>query len=195
MTGVSVSLSPLFDDRMNIVAFIERNGFLDYTGFQFYEDSCFVTFADSKTAQEFVDKIDGKRANGTTLRAEIVAGRAWESRRDSPSPRPSPRGMHSRTIAVKNYPAQYLGDRNLWEDFREIGFIREIEVRRNTGYIQFDTESDAIHAVENMNGRRLSGSRITVELIPDRILNLPNVRVPLILVDTPREKPVKEQSE
>jgi RNA recognition motif-containing protein len=185
MSGVCGSLSPLFDDRKNIIAFVESEGFLDYTGFQLFDDYCFITFRDFLSAQTFVDKVDGIRMNGYKLSASIVQER---SRWDEPSPRSRARGPRSKTIAVTNYPREYLGDRNLWNDFREVGFIRQIEVRRSTGYIQFDTEADAINAVEEMDGRRLSGSRITVEMIPDRILNLPNVVVPLIVPDSEKER-------
>jgi RNA recognition motif-containing protein len=198
MSGVSVSLRPLFDDRKNIVSFIERSGFVGYTGFQLYDDFCFVTFPEYSVAQRFVSQVDGVRVNGYTVSASIVPDRSRDSptprepRRDDPSPRPRPRGPRSKTVAIKNYPVDYLGDRNLWHDFRDLGFIRQIEVRRSTGYIQFDSESDALNAVDHMDGRRLNGSRITVELIPDRILNLPNVVVPLIVADPPRERAPRE---
>jgi RNA recognition motif-containing protein len=193
MAGISVALSPLFDDRKNIVAFIEDNGFMDYTGFQLYEDYCFITFPEFSIAQRFVETMNGIRTNGCKLSARIVSERS-QPRWEEPSPRPRPRGVRSKTVAVRNYPAVYLGDRNLWNDFRETGFIRQIEVRRPTGYIQFDSEEDAIHAVEEMDGKRLNGSRITVEMIPDRILNLPNVVVQLIHPDAAqRERSAKEQ--
>jgi hypothetical protein len=196
MAGVSVALSPLFDDRKNIISFIENNGFTDYTGFQLYEDYVFVTFPEYAVAQQFVEKIDGVRANGYKLNARIVPERLRERGRDDHSPRPRGRPIRSKTVAVQNYPPEYLGDRNLWNDFREVGFIRQIEVRRATGYIQFDSEADAFRAVEEMDGRRLSGSRITVELIPDRILNLPNVVVPLIMPEPgPRDRAARETPE
>jgi RNA recognition motif-containing protein len=182
-------LHPLFADRKNIIAYIEDNGFHNYTGFQMCEDYCFVYFPDMDSAQAFVDKLDGARVAGRSLSVYIAQDRGHERRHDDPSPRPrSSRAIRSRTIAVKNYPADYLGDRNLWHDFRETGFIRQIEVRRGIGYVQFDTEADAVNAVAEMNGRRLSGSRITVELIPDRILGLPNVVVPLIYPEAQREQ-------
>jgi RNA recognition motif-containing protein len=75
-----------------------------------------------------------------------------------------------------------LSERNIWNDFRETGFIREIEVRGLNAFVQFDTEGDAHRALEDMNGRRLHTSRLRVELVPDRQLNQPNLHLPLTLV-------------
>jgi hypothetical protein len=124
-------------------------------------------FADRKNIIAHIDKLDGRRVAGRSLSVYIAQDRGHDE--PSPHQRP-PRALPSRTVVVKNYPTDYLGDRNLWHDFRETGVVHQIEVRLWIGHIQVDAEAGAANAVAEMNGRRINGSRITVGLIPNRIL-------------------------
>jgi hypothetical protein len=193
MADIQVYLAPLFDEASRMTSFIENNGFVDYTRFRVYDTFCYIDFPSLDRALSFVETFDGMRTNSCKLVCYITQGRAGDRvdrrRDDASSSRPArtSRSLHSKTILIKNYPAEYLGDRNLWNDFRECGFIRQVDVRGSAGYIQFDTEPDALNAVDEMNGKRLNGNRIQVELIPDRILNLPHLVVPLIAAPSERE--------
>jgi hypothetical protein len=88
---------------------------------------------------------------------------------------------------VNGYPPHLLTDRTLWDHFCEIGFVRQIECRGPTGYIQFDTEGDALEAFDAMDEARVEEAVIQVDIVEDRVLNLPNVVIPLTAVE--REEP------
>jgi RNA recognition motif-containing protein len=91
--------------------------------------------------------------------------------------------MRSHTISVKGYPSDLLSERRLWEDFCRIGFVRQIEVRNNTGYIKFDTEEDAVRAFDELDEAKIEQRSIRIEVIEDRELNLPEVIIPLIALE------------
>jgi hypothetical protein len=173
-----------------------------------------VYFSDLGRARGFADCFDGMRVNRYRIEAYIPHDREGEKPRekdhsnsreqeyererhrgDVPGPKRSSRTLRSKTVSVKGYPREYLGDRNLWNDFRETGFIRHIEVRGDVGYIQFDSENDALACVESMDGRTLTGSRISVKHIPDRILNLPDIVVELMVPEKEQRDNKKDGSE
>ena len=185
--GVPVLIRPPFGEPNQMIETFVRNGFDDYGHFEVYSDYCFIYFDTNSRAREFTSLFNNYQTRYGPIEAYI-----YTSPPDLPREyiyRYEPNIIHSRTVAVKNYPYEILRERNIWDDFRETGFIRQIEVRGYTAYIQFDAEEDALNAIRIMRGRRIRGIPIDVDLIPDRILNLPNIVVPLIVADErPTEK-------
>ncbi|KAH0789942.1 hypothetical protein GPJ56_006444 [Histomonas meleagridis] len=175
--AVPVLIRPIFDEPGRMLENFVRSGFDDYEHFDVFSNYCFIYFNSISRAKEFVSAF-----NNTQTRHGPVEVFIYDFPQNSQN-RYEPGRMHSKTISVKNYPYELLHDRNIWNDFRETGFIRQIEVRGYTAYVQFDTEEDAMNAVRVMRGRRIRGVPIDVELIPDRILNLPNIVVPLIVAE------------
>lgn len=192
-----ITIRPPFDELNKMVDLFQSKGFDDYLKFSVYNDRCEILFKSYSKAQNFVDYFDNYRINSIRLTVSLNQSSnksiPYKDRNDDRARFHSkvPR-IHSKTVAVKNYPIEELNDRNIWNDFRTTGFIRQIETRGATAYIQFDTEDDALNSIDSMDGVFILGNRINVELIPDRILNLPDVVVPLIIADKQRE--TKEKS-
>jgi hypothetical protein len=178
-----VYLSPVFDEVANMTDFFESSGFGDFAHFRIYDDFCIIDYASYDRAKAFVNEFDGVRIRSCKVSCYIVGDRGARREDREPDDRSRPRGrsLRSKTIVVRNYPQSYLSDRNIWNDFRDSGFIREIEVRGFNAYIQFDTENDAYHALDEMDGRRINAGRIRVEMVQDRQLNQPNLHLPLEL--------------
>lgn len=196
MEGYSVIIHPPFDELNKMVDLFQSKGFDDYLKFYVYKDHCDILFKSYSRAQDFIDYFDNYHINSIHISASMSKNKINQyidvdfkkSSNDNHGKIQSriPK-IHSKTVAVKNYPIDELTDRNIWNDFRTTGFIRQIETRGSTAYIQYDTEDDALDAIDSMDGVFILGSRISVELIPDRILNLPDVVVPLIIADKQRE--------
>jgi hypothetical protein len=176
----AVRLSPLFGEPRAMQDYIEGCKFDDYLRFSVYEDYCVITFATPDRQDAFVDYFDGRTLGGRLLRADPIDARPARPR--PAPPRRLPR-LSSHTIAVKGYPPHLLSDRNLWDHFCRLGFIRQIECRASTGYIQFDTEKDALEAFDAMDEATIEGSVVQVDVVEDRMLNLPTVVIPLSVVD------------
>ncbi|OHT12679.1 hypothetical protein TRFO_17526 [Tritrichomonas foetus] len=189
--GYFLIIRPPIDEPEKMIDLFQAKQFDDYSKLYLYNDRCVLCFKSYSRANAFIDYFDGYRIG--PVRISVTMER-FDDRIDHPMernlrPRSPPRlpRFHSKTVHVKNYPIEELTDRNIWNDFRTSGFIRQIETRGSTAYIQYDTEEDAVNAIKKMNGIHILGKKILVELIPDRILNLPNVVVPLIITDKPKE--------
>ncbi|EAY19545.1 hypothetical protein TVAG_136760 [Trichomonas vaginalis G3] len=90
----------------------------------------------------------------------------------------------SRTILIYGYRAP-LTRRMVWDDFRSFGYIKQIEIRETTAYVQFETPDDALNAIKQMEAKDniVRNTRISIELTQDRPLNLPTFVIPLIVED------------
>jgi hypothetical protein len=186
MTDYVVRVSPLiqFPEQEGLGKFFAAEGF-HINEIRLYADEFYLTFFTRREADEFVHAFDGARVRGSLLTAETVRHVPDEALRElgrtrSPEDREK---IRSRTVAVRGYPPSYLNDRTLYSDFYPLGYLKQIEINRGVGYLQFDTEDDAENAVNKNDGMRIEGSRVTVELIPDRALNVPNLLVPLQIVE------------
>lgn len=181
-------LKPLFDSPKRIEQLVIDWGFGDFINMDVERASDYALFSfDSlDRARRFEYEFDGRILNGYKVTAYVAR---TEERRERPAdkgrggprgPRPpSSQAIRSKTIAVKNFPLDILNDRSLWDNFRESGFIRSVETRFPVGYVKFDTEEDAVRAYEDMDGRIINNSKLSVEIVPDRVLGLPNLGVQL----------------
>lgn len=181
-------LKPLFDSPNRIEELVVDWGFGDFISMTVERVSDYVLFSfDSlDRARRFADEFDRRVLNGYKITSYVVRS---QERRERPgdkgrAPRggsrpPATQAIRSKTIAVKNFPLDILNDRSLWDNFRESGFIRSVETRFPVGYVKFDTEEDAVRAYEDMDGRIINNSKLSVEIVPDRVLGLPNLGVQL----------------
>lgn len=96
----------------------------------------------------------------------------------------SSKDLHSRTIQISGYKPP-ITRRIIWEDFHTYGYIKQIEVRENIALIQFETPDDAFNAIKQIESKDniVRNTRIGVELISDRPLNIPSFYIPLIVED------------
>jgi hypothetical protein len=180
--GIDVYLGPRFSEPRNIQEYLDNQGFEDFTRFQAFDDYCIVRFSKPDRALAFSTAFNGRAVNGKILEAYIVpqSGAATQTVR--------PPRIASHTISVKGYPPELLTDRNLWDHFCRVGFIRQIECRGDTGFIQFDTEDDAQNAFEDMDDATVGDAVIRVNVVPDMLLNLPNVVIPLAIEDMEEQR-------
>jgi len=84
----------------------------------------------------------------------------------------------TKTIKVVGYNPATVTKRQIFEDFRSCGYIKQIEIKDNIGFIQFDTEKDAETAQRIKNGYR---NELTVDFVANRPLNIPRFEIPLII--------------
>ncbi|OHS98819.1 hypothetical protein TRFO_01886 [Tritrichomonas foetus] len=186
MSECTVQIHPSFDKRKFMAEYFTRKGFNTFTDVQVFDSDCYVTFPNRAEAEEFANAFDGRRVNNQAIRA-IIRYLPEDLRPSEAPPKRYPsvdeRRIRSRTICVKGYPLSKLTDRNLYHDFWKSGYLKQIEISNGVGYLQFDTPDDAETAILKNDQMCISGSRITVEMIPDRALNVPNVLVPLVIAD------------
>jgi hypothetical protein len=184
MGEYAVRVSPLFDSAANIDSFFANEGYHTYSRMAVFDDCFFLVFAARRDAEDFVAAFHRARVDGYLLAAEVDRHPPDEIAR-APYPHSPPEPLRSRTVAVRGYPPAYLTDRNLYTDFYPLGYLKQVEVDRaaGIGYLQFDTEEDALNAIRKNDGMRIEGARVAVELIPDRALNVPNLLVPLVVTD------------
>ncbi|KAH0795133.1 putative RNA-binding protein [Histomonas meleagridis] len=185
-----VLFEPKFDEPEKMQAFFDEKGFDDFLRFSVFESYCIIEFPTINRANDFVDFFNGKIFNEQKVQARILE--------DIPPPR-SPAPIHndyptnnfrSKTILIEGYPPDFSTDRNMYEDFRHYGFIRQVESHVDYGYISFDTINDAENAVQQMDGAVVHNSKIAVSMIPDRILNRPNILIPLAIAEKEELSPV-----
>ncbi|XP_076356678.1 myelin expression factor 2-like [Tachypleus tridentatus] len=69
----------------------------------------------------------------------------------------------SDTVTVKNLPHSYNWQ-SLRDKFKDIGDVRFVEFKKGTAYIRFSSERDAQRAVDLMDGARIQGRSIEVQL-------------------------------
>ena len=172
-------LEPLFDDPGRMDEYFAGHGFDDIVQIVVYTNHAFVFLPSYERCCRFVDAFDEGVVNGKRVRTYVVRASDVGDYKKEPGARE--KRLVSKTVVVRNYPAEYLSDRNLWNDFRECGFVRDVEARPPLGYIRFDTQDDAIRAVKEMDGAVLSRSKISVEMIPDREVGLPNMTAKLYI--------------
>lgn len=173
---------PLFDDASKMDEYFASHGFSDIIHIVVYTSHAFIFLPSYDRCCNFVDYFDATVINGSNIRTYVVrSSDIGDYKRENPT-REKTR-LISKTVIVKQYPLKYLSDRNLWNDFRESGFIRDIETKPPFGYIRFDTEDDAIRAVKDMNGVSVGSAKIIVEMIPDQELGLPDMSTKLTIVD------------
>lgn len=178
-----VRFSPIFDSPREIQSFIDHHGFEDYSHFAVYENYCSIIFNNPNRDSDFCNFINGLTINGMKITAHLITPSS-SSHPKGISPSPSQPRIHSRTIAIKS--SIYLNDRKLYDLFKHCGFIRQVESRPACGYIQFDTESDACKAVDQMDKyvyNEDEGIILSVTQVTDRMLNIPNVVIPLSIVE------------
>lgn len=188
MGDCTVQIHPAFDKIKFMADYFTHKGFDSFIRIQIFDSDCYVTFPNRVEAEEFVNAFDGRRVNGQNIRAMIRYLPNNDYGRTSTPPKryltsKDGRRIRSRTISVKGYPASKLTDRNLYNDFWKSGYLKQIEISNGVGYLQFDTPEDAEAAIQKNDQMYIEGSRITVEMIPDRALNVPNILVPLVIAD------------
>lgn len=186
MGDYTVQIHPAFDKIKFMADYFTRKGFDSFTRIQIFDSDCYVTFPNRTEATEFINAFDGRRVNGQIISATIRHLPENDFSRSSSSRYATlndDRRIRSRTISVKGYPASKLTDRNLYNDFWKSGYLKQIEISNGIGYLQFDTPEDAETAIQKNDQMYISGSRISVEMIPDRALNVPNILVPLVIAD------------
>jgi RNA recognition motif-containing protein len=190
-----VRLSPHFFEPSDMQRYIESKGFHDYTRFVIFDDYAMITFDTEEIARTFVEHFDGTVINDRSISASIP-GTGRNSPYESPEPprRPRPPRIASHTVSITGYPSHSLTDRRLWHDFSKLGFIREIECQNNVGYIEYDTEDDAYNAMKEMDEATVEHVSIQVTMIPDRVLNKPDIYIPLARVDKDdRHVPIRQR--
>lgn len=189
MGDCTVQIHPAFDKIKFMADYFTHKGFDSFTRIQIFEADCYVTFPNRAEAEEFASAFDGRRVNGQIIRAIIRYLPDDDIGRPAATPPKrypasnDDRRLRSRTISVKGYPISKLTDRNLYNDFWKSGYLKQIEICNGIGYLQFDTPEDAETAIQKNDQMYIGGSRITVEMIPDRALNVPNILVPLVIAD------------
>ena len=85
----------------------------------------------------------------------------------------------TRTIRVSGYPKETLSDRTLFNDFWKAGIIRHMECRGGDGFLEFNSEEEASEAIKMCSDR----SDLKAEYIPNRVLGLPKILIPLVVLD------------
>ena len=93
--------------------------------------------------------------------------------------------LFSRTLIVKGYQAP-ISKRDVWNDFRSFGYLKQIEVRDNIAYLQYEKNDDAYNAMMQARKHDSPLNKLIVEPIPDRPLNIPRFVIPLVVEDDPR---------
>ena len=93
--------------------------------------------------------------------------------------------LYSRTLIVKGYSLP-ITKRDVWNDFKTFGYLKQIEVRDTNVYLQYDTNDDAYNAMMQARKHDSPLNKLIVELIPDRPLNIPRFVIPLVVEDDPR---------
>lgn len=179
MSGVvPVRFSPLFSQPEDMLKHFRLYGYDDdIKRFVLFDDYCVLELGDHARACDFLKEFDGKVINDVQVRVSVMETEdSAPSREDRHYEEPPERSF---TISVFCDAQNVLSDRVLWETFKDIGFVRQIECINGVGYVQFDSEDDAKIAHEELNGKEVEGYLIYVQLIPDRILNRPRLGIPL----------------
>ncbi|KAH0789513.1 26S protease regulatory subunit 4 [Histomonas meleagridis] len=179
-----VRVAPIFNDPNYILDFFEQEGFYTFSRFSVFDDCMFIYFPEIQEAEAFVHYFNQLKIAGVTL--QVTFERPEHVDIPSYSDRKRGETIISRTLAIRGYPPQLLTDRNLYNDFWKYGYLKQIEIKKSVGYLQYDTESDAANAIHEKNGTFVNGEKIFVECIPDKALNVPNILVPLVIAENTR---------
>ena len=181
--------------------FLKENGLKSYINYQNHNNFCYFSFDSLQSAQEVFNFLSKNPFNQKLLKVNLSnlpnnnkteqniykknylpynKNNIYKDNKYliNPSKFENIDPKFSRTIEIKGYPSNILTRRKLFEDFRSCGYIKQIEIKENIGFIQFDTIDDAKTAQLTKNGFR---EGIIVDFIPDRPLNLPKFEINLII--------------
>ncbi|TMX00025.1 hypothetical protein EJD97_001497 [Solanum chilense] len=115
---------------------------------------------DAKDAIQGLDRIEFGR-KGRRLRVEW--SKEERSRKPEGSKKSSSSFRVSKTLFVINFDPYNTRTRDLERHFDPYGKILNIRIRRNFGFIQFETQEDATRALDATNMSKLMDRVITVE--------------------------------
>ena len=94
----------------------------------------------------------------------------------------------SKTVVVTGNPLT-LTERDVFDEFARIQcFVRQVEKRGSVIFVQFDLPDDADKGIRKLNGEVINGCRIHVELVEDKPLNLPVLKIPLVIMEDKADK-------
>ena len=192
---VTVYVRPNFGYDKTMLERFQAAGF-NVLGLRRLPDYSFVALETLADAQRFIRFFDGTNINGVRLMARISnrTQKGIEEGRNMNSPNldqftvplrndpkysiPAP--SSSRTVKVRWTDDRITSERILFDDFRELGFIRHVKVRNGEGFIEFDTPADAKN-VCNVVGRSgtMRGKRVEVSIVGDMHLGVPNYVIQL----------------
>ncbi|KAL9266051.1 Serine/arginine-rich splicing factor RS31-like protein [Drosera capensis] len=79
------------------------------------------------------------------------------------SQKPAADTSPSKTLFVINFDPMHTRERDLEKHFDPYGKISNVRIRKNFGFIQFETQADATRALESTNLSKLGYRVITVE--------------------------------
>ncbi|KAK1366626.1 Arginine/serine-rich splicing factor 35 [Heracleum sosnowskyi] len=124
----------------------------------------FVYMEDERDAEDAIRRLDniefgrkGRRLRVEWTKQERSVRKPENSRRSSSNLRPS------KTLFVINFDPYHTRTRDLERHFDPYGKILNIRIRRNFAFIQFETQEDAIKALEATNMSKLMDRVISVE--------------------------------
>lgn len=114
----------------------------------------------------------------------------YYDRRPSDNYRSSDRSRKTKTVVVSGTPLT-LTERDVFDAFARIQcFVRQVEKRGSVIYVQFDTIDDADKGIRKLHGDVISGCRIYIEFVEDKPLNLPVLKIPLVIMEDKSDKKI-----
>lgn len=174
--SADVRVSPLFDEPAEMQDYFDSKGYEDdYTRMIVFNQFIILKFVSRACAADFVKRFDGAIVNNTQIYASII---------DGPKPTAPSASQPQPTHTVSFQNLETLSDRFLWTLTNDIGFVRQIECKGSTGFVQFDTEDDAARCIAHFKNHR----SYKVEGVTDFVLNKPRMGIPL----TPAEPQVAD---
>ena len=66
-------------------------------------------------------------------------------------------------LFVTKYP-YYFKERDIGDLFEKFGSLKEIAMKANYAFVEFDDPADAEDCIKEMDGKNIEGKRIVVEL-------------------------------
>ncbi|KAG9156175.1 hypothetical protein Leryth_015574 [Lithospermum erythrorhizon] len=125
----------------------------------------FVYMEDERDAEDAIRRLDRFEfgRTGRRLRVEWTKQERGSSRRLESSRKPLILKASSKTLFVINFDPYNTKTRDLERHFDPYGKILNIRIRRNFGFIQYETQDDATKALEATNSSKLMDRVISVE--------------------------------
>eukprot|EP00118_Oscarella_pearsei_P001675 m.8100 g.8100 ORF g.8100 m.8100 type:complete len:491 (+) comp20328_c0_seq2:81-1553(+) len=123
-----------------------------------------VHFEETKSAEEAVEKLNGRVINGTSLLVEKYV----DARGKSGLKQSGENQQNFKNLYVKNFGSDY-GDCQLETDFSAFGDIANLKVEQrfdrgnNFAYVCYQTHEAAVKALQGMNGRVANGRKLSVQ--------------------------------
>ncbi|GAB2217294.1 hypothetical protein Droror1_Dr00000466 [Drosera rotundifolia] len=125
----------------------------------------FVYMDDERDAEVAIRKLDriefGRK--GRRLRVEWTKQECETRRPGGGSRKPAANTRPSKTLFVINFDPMRTRGRDLERHFDPYGKISNVRIRKNFGFIQFETQAEATRALESTNLSKLGDGVITVE--------------------------------